>query len=147
MEMTVELATAKSATQAITRYQSGCIPYRKVDGVIQVLLVKKTSKNAWWGFCKGGLESHLDKRENAAKECFEESGVTGTVTKKIGQFKYVKDNVKQLVYMYAMDFHTEFESWPEQKTRRRKWFTLAEARDKLSREHHGFLDKIRELAG
>lgn len=128
------------------REQSGCIPYRDVEGVgRQVLLVKKLRKGAWWGFTKGGLEKHLQKRENAAKECYEEAGVTGTVTKKIGEFKYRKDGMQQVVYMFAMEFHTELDSWPEQKTRKRKWFTLDEARDKLSREHHKFLDEIRSL--
>lgn len=144
MQMTVELATARSAKEGV-RVQSGCIPYRKKDGITEVLLVKKKTKQAWWGFCKGGLEPHLSKRDNAAKECFEEAGVTGTVTKGIGKFEYRKDNLKQVVHMYAMEFHVELDSWPEQSTRTRKWFTLAEARDKLSREHHGFLEKIGAL--
>lgn len=128
------------------RYQSGCIPYRDVDGVgRQVLLVKKKTRKAWWGFTKGGLEKHLTKKENAAKECWEEAGVTGTVTKKLGDFKYRKDNRKQIVYMFAMEFHTEFPTWQEMRMRKRKWFTLAEARDKLSREHHKFLDEIAAL--
>lgn len=140
--MQVEIATAR-ATPSKIREQSGCIPYRDVDGVRQVLLVKKKTKQAWWGFTKGGLEKTETKKSNAAKECFEEAGVTGTVTNKIGKFEYVKDNARQIVHMFAMIFGDEAPDWLEKKTRKRKWFTLNEARDKLSREHHKFLDAIR----
>ena len=140
------VALAKSKKKKLkVRKQSGCIPYRDVDGVRQVLLVKKLKKGAWWGFTKGGAEPHLDNRANAAKECWEEAGVTGTVTKKIGKFEYEKDNMEQRVVMYAMEFHQEFDSWQEKKFRKRKWFTLPEARDKLSREHHKLLDEIKKL--
>lgn len=142
--MDIQIAVAKSSKVKI-RFQSGCIPYRDKDGVRQVLLVKKLKKGAWWGFTKGGVEKHLDDRANAAKECFEEAGVTGTVTKKIGKFEYKKDGMNQVVKMYAMKFHTALDHWDEMKLRKRKWFTLAEARDKLSREHHKLLDAIKEL--
>lgn len=141
--MQVELAVAKAIKKI--RYQSGCIPYRDVDGVRQVLLVKKLKKGAWWGFTKGGAEKGLTKKENAAKECFEEAGVTGKVTKKIGSFEYVKDNARQIVQMYAMEFRAEAPNWLEKKLRKRKWFTLNEARDKLSREHHKMLTAIKKL--
>lgn len=145
MQVQVSLARTVALPKIRIREQSGCIPYRDVDGVRQVCLVKKLKKGAWWGFTKGGLEKHLKKKENAAKECYEEAGVTGTVTKKIGEFNYRKDGMDQIVHMFAMEFHTELASWPEQKMRKRKWFTLDEARDKLSREHHKLLDAIREL--
>lgn len=143
----IEIAVAKSKKEKLKeiRLQSGCIPYRDVDGVRQVLLVKKLKKGAWWGFTKGGQEKHLDARANAAKECFEEAGITGTVTKKIGTFEYKKDGMKQIVKMYAMQFHVALDHWDEKKLRKRKWFTLPEARDKLSREHHKLLDAIKEL--
>lgn len=146
--MQIEIAVAKSSPKKKkmkTRLQSGCIPFRIKDGVRQVCLVKKLKKDAWWGFTKGGLEKHLDARENAAKECYEEAGVTGTVTKKIGKFEYVKDDMNQIVTMYAMEFLTELPTWPEKKLRKRKWFTLPEARDKLSREHHKLLDAIKKI--
>lgn len=146
--MQIEIAVAKSTPKKKkmkTRIQSGCIPFRIKDGVRQVCLVKKLKKDAWWGFTKGGLEKHLDPRENAAKECYEEAGVTGTVTKKIGKFEYVKDNMNQIVTMYAMEYLTQLDSWPEKKLRKRKWFTLAEARDKLAREHHKLLDAIKKI--
>ena len=147
--MQIEIAVAKSAPKKKkkmkVRLQSGCIPFRIKDGVRQVCLVKKLKKDAWWGFTKGGLEKHLDARENAAKECYEEAGVTGTVTKKIGKFEYVKDDMQQIVTMYAMEYLTQLDSWPEKKLRKRKWFSLPEARDKLSREHHKFLDAIKKI--
>lgn len=145
--MEIQIAVAKAAKKKEkVREQSGCIPYRiNKKGILEVCLVKKLKKGAWWGFAKGGLESHLDKRQNAAKECAEEAGVTGTVTKKIGKFEYRKDGMQQIVHMYAMKFHVELESWDEKKTRKRKWFSLPEARDKLSREHHKLLDAIKKI--
>jgi 8-oxo-dGTP pyrophosphatase MutT (NUDIX family) len=143
--MQVQIAIARNIPTK-TRFQSGCIPYRDVDGVRQVLLVKKLKKGAWWGFTKGGVEKGITKKENAAKECMEEAGVYGKVTKKLGQFTYIKDSAFQIVDMYAMEFREEAEHWDEKTVRKRKWFTLAEARDKLSREHHNFLTEIRKLA-
>lgn len=142
----MEISIAKSSPKI--REQSGCIPYRfnEKTGKTEVCLVKKLKKDAWWGFTKGGLEKHLDKRDNAAKECYEEAGVTGTVTDKIGKFEYKKDGMKQIVHMFAMQFHVELDAWPEQKLRKRKWFSLPEARDKLSREHHKLLDAIKKVA-
>lgn len=141
-----ELATAKAKKKKLkVRKQSGCIPYRDKNGIRQVLLVKKLKKGAWWGFTKGGQEKHLDPRENAAKECWEEAGVSGTCTKKIGTFEYEKDDMRQVVTMYAMEFLTQFDSWQEKHMRKRKWFTLPEARDKLSREHHKLLDAIKKM--
>lgn len=147
-EECMELQLAVAKTKPKTREQSGCIPYRinPKTGKVEVCLVKKLKKDAWWGFTKGGLEPHLNKRDNAAKECYEEAGVTGTVTKKIGEFKYEKDKTPQKVYMYAMEFHVELKDWPEKKLRKRKWFTLPEARDKLSREHHKLLDALKKVA-
>lgn len=149
MQVELQIAVAKSKKpvkkKMKVREQSGCIPYRDKDGVRQVCLVKKLKKGAWWGFTKGGQEKHLDARENAAKECWEEAGVSGTVTKKIGKFEYEKDGMKQNVVMYAMEFHTQLDDWQEKHMRKRKWFTLPEARDKLSREHHKFLEAIKKL--
>lgn len=150
MQVELQIAVAKSKKpekkkKMKVREQSGCIPYRDKDGIRQVCLVKKLKKGAWWGFTKGGQEKHLDARENAAKECWEEAGVSGTVTKKIGKFQYEKDGMKQNVVMYAMEFHTQLDDWQEKHMRKRKWFTLPEARDKLSREHHKFLDEIKKL--
>lgn len=143
----MEIQIAVAASKKKVREQSGCIPYRiNKKGVVEVCLLKKLKKDAWWGFAKGGLESHLTKRQNAAKECAEEGGVTGTVTKKLGSFKYRKDGMDQIVYMYAMKFHVELENWDEKKTRKRKWFTIPEARDKLSREHHKFLEAVKKIA-
>lgn len=146
MMVSLHASPAEQAPKKLkVRKQSGCIPYRDKDGIRQVLLVKKLKKGAWWGFTKGGQEKHLDARENAAKECFEEAGVAGTCTKKIGTFEYEKDGMKQIVVMYAMEFLSQFDSWQEKHMRKRKWFSLPEARDKLSREHHKFLDAIKEL--
>lgn len=143
--MQIQLAIARNALPTKTRYQSGCIPYRDVDGVREVLLVKKLKKGAWWGFTKGGAEKGLSKKENAAKECMEEAGVYGKVTKNIGQFTYIKDSAFQIVDMYAMEFREEKENWDEKNVRKRKWFTLDKAREKLSHEHHIFLSQIANL--
>lgn len=142
-----EMAVARTIPDiGKVREQSGCIPYRVRAGKVEVLLIKKKTKQAWWGFCKGGLESHLNKRDNAAKECYEESGITGTVTKNIGKFEYKKDGKRQIVYMYAMEFHTELDNWPEKRDRKRRWCSMSKARKLLSAEHHKFLVEIQNEA-
>ena len=127
------------------RLQSGCIPFRKKNGKPQVLLVRKKTKTGWWGFTKGGLEPHLTLEENAAKECFEESGITGRMGPQIGTFTYEKDGVKNHVTMFALEFFVQLESYPEKKVRSRKWVFLDEAYSMVGKEHKRLLDEVSQV--
>lgn len=109
------------------RICSGAIPYRyNEDGKFEVLMVKSTS-GEYWVFPKGGVEANLSKRKNAIKEVAEEGGVVGGLGSKLGVFNYTRGETVQEVHMYSMHVVLELESYPESRTRERRWMTAEEA--------------------
>lgn len=123
------------------RKQSGCVVYRKVDGEIQILLVQK-KESVSWGFPKGGIQDHMDEKESAAKETFEEAGVQGKVGKRLGDYIYKKNGKNQVVFMYPMLVTKEFEQWPEMSWRQRRWFNLQDAKKHIPKKLHRFFEKL-----
>lgn len=124
------------------RKQSGCVVYRPSRGrSVEVLLVTSTNKGKW-GFPKGGVEHNLTKKESAAKEVYEEAGVIGKITARLGEFTYNKEGRQQHVIMYAMRYKRKSPDWQEEGMRKRKWFTLNEARKVLSRRLRNFIDAL-----
>jgi 8-oxo-dGTP pyrophosphatase MutT (NUDIX family) len=58
---------------------AGCIVYRFVDDVCEVLLVKQKQARVAWGFPKGHVDPDEDWEEAAVRETLEETGVECTV--------------------------------------------------------------------
>ena len=118
-----------------TRYQSGVIPYRVTPDGIEVLLINTTHGNNW-GIPKGGIESHLKNKANAAKEAFEEAGIKGSIGKRLGIYEYVKgsNGNHQTVFVYPMLVSKEFETWPERHRRLRRWFPLDKCKKRVPKE-------------
>lgn len=127
------------------RLQSGCIPFRIRNDSIEILIVKKKNPDAWWGFTKGGQELHLTPEQNAAKECYEEAGITGKVLDYLGISEYMKGDVKNIVRMYAMEYFTSFDSYPEKNSRDRMWLPIGDAYLKLAEDQYPFLERLFEL--
>lgn len=126
----------KMTTTEVIRFQSGVLPYRyNSDGDLEIMLISTTHENNW-GFPKGGLEPGLRRKENAAKEAFEEAGIKGKVGKILGLYEYIKGStqMKQQVFLYPMEVTQELKTWPEAHRRIRKWFTPEEAKLNLSRD-------------
>lgn len=112
--------------------QSGALAFRRLEnGEMAVLLVRKRhSKN--WGIPKGNAEPHLGLAENAAKEAFEEAGVTGRIEPRAaGTYRAVKRiyglKVVIEVAVYLLEVFETAESWPEQSEREFKWCSPREA--------------------
>ena len=88
-----------------------------------------------WVIPKGnpirGLRPHLA----AAREAFEEAGITGvTAAAPIGSFRYrkvLRDGRARAarVAVYPLAVHDRSLQWPEQDQRHSRWFTLAAAAD------------------
>ena len=78
--------------------------------------------------------------EAAEVEAFEEAGVKGKVDPEpLGSFNHTKQNlpvgtldVRILVHPMSVD--REFPKWPEFGQRRRKWFTVEEALERVDSE-------------
>lgn len=114
------------------RLQSGCVPYKIIDGKIMVMLIT-SSTSGKWTIPTGGLEPNMTAEDNAQKETFEEAGVVGKITHDLGSFTFTKSstNKKQTVKVFGLRVKKELKNFPEKDTRDRTWLPIKEAK-KLS---------------
>lgn len=111
----------------MARAQFGALCYRIEDGELQVLLIT-SRRTKRWIVPKGWPENGLTPAQSAANEAREEAGVTGKVKQRpIGTYSYEKnmENAQTLpciVTVYALKVTKQYDSYPEQSERRRKWF-------------------------
>jgi 8-oxo-dGTP pyrophosphatase MutT (NUDIX family) len=108
---------------------------RKNDGSSQVLLVT-SSDTGRWIIPKGWKAKRLKNHEAAAREAEEEAGVSGKVTSKpIGKYVYEKieeDGARSLrVAVYLLQVRRERDRWQEQGQRRRAWFDIRDAIERV----------------
>ena len=115
-----------------TRLQSGCIPYRYNNGIIEVLLVQSTRAGNWT-IPSGGLEPNHTAEQNAMKEAYEEAGVSGKLTHVLGTYSFKKKGKEQVVMIYAMRVTTTHAKFPEQKSRGQTWMPLKQAVKEVNR--------------
>lgn len=107
--------------------QSGVIPYRIIEGKLEILLIT-TRKRQGWVIPKGGLCKGMSPHESAAKEAWEEAGVLGRVTtEKLGNYKYRKRGNIYRVNLFLLPVEEVLEDWPEATARERKWLEVNQA--------------------
>ena len=123
-----------------TREQSGVLPYRR-KGKIEVCLIK-TSSGKSWGIPKGGVEPGLTPKISAMKEAMEEAGLQGKIVNKSGKYSYSKGGVKQKVTVFLMLVDVAHDHYMEAETRKRKWFSLDKAREKIDPSLEFLLDAL-----
>jgi len=118
---------------------------RLVAGVVavsvdrrKVLVVESTNRQNHWVLPKGGYETDEARPEDAAaREAWEEAGITGRVTRALGEIRDprpanavvpAKAGQTRTLY-YFFEFHVEREEdrWPEMHKRKRRWLTYQEA--------------------
>jgi 8-oxo-dGTP pyrophosphatase MutT (NUDIX family) len=118
------------------------------DGKPRIMLVtsRETSR---WVIPKGWPIKRRKDHKAAAREAFEEAGVSGEIeTKPIGGYQYVKfeNGSDQLlsvsVFLLAVD--KQKNSWPEQEQRQRAWFSIEEAARRV--DEHELRALIRSIA-
>ena len=85
-----------------------------------------------WVIPKGNLEPDLTDAEAAAKEAWEEAGLTGTIDPDpIGTFDYAKRRrsgmVPTRVQVYAFEVAGQADDFPERGQRRLRWFAAGRA--------------------
>jgi 8-oxo-dGTP pyrophosphatase MutT (NUDIX family) len=125
--------------------QSCVIPYRINKGELEVLLITSIHKKKWI-FPKGFIEFNFSAFESAKKEAYEEAGVIGeNETVELGSFGLKKKNGKSLIRVFSMQVSEELQDYPEKNLRKRKWFNLTEALEKITlADLKPFLSKLKE---
>ena len=104
--------------------QSGVIPFRKVSGKVEILLITSRNKGKWI-FPKGVVETGLGKKASAVKEALEEAGVVGKIVgNSIGEFSNDKWDGICRVVIYPMEVTKTIKHWEEESFRKREWFTV-----------------------
>jgi 8-oxo-dGTP pyrophosphatase MutT (NUDIX family) len=112
--------------------QSGVLPYRVQDGLIQVLLITSVKRKRWI-IPKGMVEPGLSAAESAAKEAWEEAGVTGTISKlPLDHYTYKKWGGAYWVDVFLLRVETIYEDWPEARFRTRRWLSQEKAAKKVA---------------
>jgi 8-oxo-dGTP pyrophosphatase MutT (NUDIX family) len=114
--------------------KSCVIPYRINQGEIELLLITSIRKKNWI-FPKGFISFNLSAFESAKKEAYEEAGVIGeNETVELGSFETKKKNGVALIRVFSMEVTKELKDYPEMNLRKRKWYSLNEAIEKINVE-------------
>ena len=107
--------------------QSGVIAVRTKNRMPQLLLVTSAGGKRWV-IPKGIVEDGHSPASSAAKEAWEEAGVTGRVSRRmIGRYRYEKWSGVCTVLVYRLEVDEIHRRWPEAHVRRRKWLAPATA--------------------
>ncbi len=124
--------------------QSCVIPYRINNGQLELLLITSIRKKKWI-FPKGLIEFNLSAFESAKKEAYEEAGVIGeNETVELGAFNLKKKNGVSFIRVFSMEVTKELKEYPEMNLRKRKWFAVAEALEKVTLEElKPFVQKLK----
>jgi 8-oxo-dGTP pyrophosphatase MutT (NUDIX family) len=129
------LALAPVSPSALGQMASLCWRLRK--GRVQVLLVTSRETRRWV-IPKGWPMEGVTLEAAAAREAWEEAGVTGQISSDpLGRFVYDKvlrdRSVRSCcVTVYPMRVKEMRGRWPERKERRRKWFSPEKAAKKVA---------------
>lgn len=104
--------------------QAGCVPIKRIDNVLHVLLVtNKSGKN--WVLPKGSIKRSEVGHEAAKRETNEEAGIKGEVIATLGTFM---DHKKEYsIQFFSLNVTKEKKKWLENSTRKRQWFPIEEA--------------------
>ena len=120
--------------------QTGALPWRMGPKKrIEVLLVTGR-RSRRWTIPKGWPMSGKSLAEAAAVEAFEEAGVKGKIDPEpLGSFDHTKQrvpfgSVDVTILVHSMNVEQELPKWPEIGQRRRKWFSVEEAAEKVESE-------------
>jgi 8-oxo-dGTP pyrophosphatase MutT (NUDIX family) len=104
---------------------------------LEVLLITSLNSKRWI-MPKGWPEPDLTAAETAAREAFEEAGVTGKVgADAIGHYLYLKEKregggVPVSVDVFALQVTKQLDDWPEKDQRDIIWVALEQAAAKVS---------------
>jgi 8-oxo-dGTP pyrophosphatase MutT (NUDIX family) len=104
---------------------------------LEVLLITSLNSKRWI-VPKGWPEPDLSPAENAAREAFEEAGVTGKIAAQpIGTYHYLKEKkdgggVPCSVEVFALAVTKQLDDWPEKNSRELAWLSAEQAAARVS---------------
>jgi len=125
--------------------QSAVIPYFKIDGVTQVILVTSSSGKKWV-IPKGVIERFMSPEDSAAKEALEEAGVIGHVSSEIiTEYEYKKWGGTCHVKVYLLEVSEILDVWDEMKKRERKLVEITNAISLVKAELRETLEIFNEM--
>ena len=107
------------------------LSHRNGHGLEVLLITSLNSKR--WIVPKGWPEPELGPAENAAREAFEEAGVTGKISARpIGRYHYLKERkdgggVPCSVEVFALAVTKQLDHWPEKNARELAWLPVDQA--------------------
>lgn len=111
--------------------QAGALCLRQKKGKSEVLLIKGR-RNGKWGIPKGGIETGETSAQAAAREAFEEAGVSGPCEEiAFDVFWYQKQGkaVRCRVSVHRMNVVTAVAQFPEANERTLNWVDCDSAAD------------------
>jgi len=124
---TIDRKRRKPAPKPAIRIQYGALPYRFTQAAALEVLVVTTRQSKRWIIPKGWPIKRLTPAGSAAREAFEEAGVTGKIgAKSIGNFRYAKANGNGAepdydVTVFPLLVKRQAAAWPESKERVVQW--------------------------
>ena len=104
----------------------------KTAPVLEVLLITSLNSKRWI-LPKGWPEPELTAAESAAREAFEEAGITGKISAQpVGTYHYLKEKkdgggVPCRVEVFALAVTKQAHDWPEKGARDVAWLPLDQA--------------------
>jgi 8-oxo-dGTP pyrophosphatase MutT (NUDIX family) len=118
---TDEQSKVSNNLQMMIYPQSAVIPFRIVDGKLEILLITARGGNRWI-IPKGIIENGMTPQASAAQEAYEEAGIRGQINPKpVGKYEYEKWGGVCRVQVFLMQIEETLEIWPEQSFRKRRW--------------------------
>ena len=115
------------------------------DGLKVVLVTTKAKRNPQWIFPKGQIELGLSAHLSAAKEAFEEAGVSGTVTPTLfDEYQHDKWGGKMGVKVYLLNVIKIYDVWMEMHERQRQVVTLDSAIEQVQSAQKQTLLKLKQ---
>ena len=112
--------------------QTAALPWRLNHRRRPEVLLVTSRRSRNWILPKGWPMLGKSLADAAAREAFEEAGITGRLDPRpLGSFEHTKRNlfgslhVKVLVHL--LEVERELSNWPERRQRERRWFSLDEA--------------------
>lgn len=118
------------------RAQFAALCWRVVDEQVQICLVTSRTRGRWI-LPKGWPMHNQTPAAAAATEAWEEAGLRGEALDIcLGIYTYIKPlgetNTPIVAMVYPVHVQQVATRWPERKQRRRKWFSLEKAAEKIT---------------
>lgn len=109
--------------------QSAAIPFREVEGVLEIVLITARSADRWT-IPKGVVDRGLSPEESAAKEALEEAGVVGQIIPHlVAEYQYAKWGGMCTVQVFPLAVTELLAEWEESHHRERITVEAAKAVD------------------